>query len=115
MKETQGSRRDQRSARACDSPRRKKGLSAPAVAKRLDFLFDLMSPSSYLPATQLDAMAARTGATVRWIPVYLPGIMRGAGNRGPLDVPAKALYQLKDVNDWAQHYGLTPIHLPDEF
>jgi 2-hydroxychromene-2-carboxylate isomerase len=85
------------------------------MGKSLEFLFDLMSPYSYLAATQLTAVGERTGAAVKWVPVYLPGIMRATGNRGPTAVPPKAVYTFKDVNDWARHYGLPPIELPDDF
>ncbi len=74
-----------------------------------------MSPYSYLAATQLDGLAQRTGASVTWVPVYLPGIMRAVGNRGPTEVIPKGIYTFKDVNDWAKHYGLPEIWLPDEF
>ena len=83
--------------------------------KRLEFLFDLMSPYSYLAATRLPGLAQRTGATVTWVPVYLPGVMRAVGNRGPTEVAPKGVYTFKDINDWASHYGLPAIWLPDEF
>lgn len=85
------------------------------MPKYLDFFFDLMSPYSYLASTQVPSLAARTGATVRYRPIFLPGLMKEVGNRGPTAVPNKALYTLKDLNDWAQHYGLPPIYLPDPF
>ena len=74
-----------------------------------------MSPYSYLAATRLDGLRSRTNATVTWVPVYLPGIMRAVGNRGPMEVQAKGVYAFKDINDWAKHYGLPEILLPDEF
>jgi 2-hydroxychromene-2-carboxylate isomerase len=85
------------------------------VGKGADFLFDVMSPFSYLASTQLDAVAKRTGATFRWVPVHLPGVIRDSGNKAPLEIPAKALYFFKDCNDWAGHYGLPPIVMPDDF
>lgn len=74
-----------------------------------------MSPYSYLAATRLDGLRSRTNATVTWVPVYLPGIMRAVGNRGPMEVAPKGTYAFKDINDWAKHYGLPEILLPDEF
>ncbi|MBL8949259.1 MAG: 2-hydroxychromene-2-carboxylate isomerase [Myxococcaceae bacterium] len=85
------------------------------MGKSLEFLFDLMSPYSYLAATQIPGLAQRTSASVTWVPVYLPGVMRATGNRGPTDVAPKAIYTFKDLNDWARHYGLPQIVLPDEF
>jgi len=74
-----------------------------------------MSPYSYLAATQLHGLAQRTSATITWVPVYLPGVMRATGNRGPTEVVPKGIYLFKDINDWAKHYGLPEIWLPDEF
>lgn len=85
------------------------------MGKRLEFLFDLMSPYSYLASTQLEALGRRTQASITWVPVYLPGIMRAVGNKGPTEFPQKAMYTLKDLNDWAKHYGLPEIGLPDKF
>ena len=49
------------------------------------------------------------------MPVYLPGIMRATGNRGPAELPPKAAWLFKDLNLWAKQYGLPEILLPDEF
>src|SRR5581483_2130920 len=74
-----------------------------------------MSPYAYLAATQLEAVGRRTGATFNWFPIYLPGLMKAVGNKGPLEVPFKALYAMKDVNDWAKHYGLPELQIPSDF
>ena len=74
-----------------------------------------MSPYSYLAATQLTALSERTGATVRWRPLYLPGVLKATGNAGPTTVMTKALYMFKDLNDWAKHYGLPPVMIPSNF
>lgn len=74
-----------------------------------------MSPYSYLASTQLVSLAERTNATLRWRPVYLPGVLKATGNQGPTAIAAKAMYAWKDVNDWAKHYHLPEIQLPDNF
>ena len=74
-----------------------------------------MSPYSYLAATQVLGLAERTGASVRWRPLYLPGVMKATGNSGPTAVAAKAIYSFKDCNDWAKHYGLPELRIPDDF
>ncbi len=74
-----------------------------------------MSPYSYLAATQLPALAERTGASIHWRPLYLPGVMKATGNNGPTSVAPKAIYAFKDCNDWAKHYGLPEIKIPDVF
>ncbi len=85
------------------------------MPRTLEFFFDFMSPYSYLAATRLGEVARRAGAAVRWRPVYLPGVMRATGNHGPTEVAAKAIYVLKDLNDWAKLLGLPPVVLPEPF
>lgn len=72
----------------------------------VDFFFDLTSPYSYLAATQLPGLAARTGATVRWRPMVLAAVFQGTGNRMPAETPAKAQYMLKDLARYAADYGV---------
>lgn len=74
-----------------------------------------MSPYSYLASTRIEGVVQRTGATLRLKPLYLPGVMRATGNKPPIETPSKAMYALKDLNDWAKHYGLPEIILPDVF
>ena len=74
-----------------------------------------MSPYAYLASTQLTALVERTNAALRWRPLYLPGVMKATGNTGPTSIAAKAMHNFKDLNDWARHYHLPPIELPDNF
>lgn len=85
------------------------------MAATLEFFFDFMSPYSYLASTQVAGVAARTGADLRLRPLYLPGVMRATGNKSPIETPSKALYTLKDLNDWARRYGLPQLVMPDVF
>lgn len=85
------------------------------MPKTLEFFFDLASPYSYLASTQVEAVAARTHAVVDWRPVFVHGLMKATGNSAPTSVPAKAMYLFKDLNDWASHYGLPPLLLPEGF
>lgn len=80
----------------------------------LDFYFDLSSPYSYLAATQLPALAARTGATIAWKPVVLGAVFQAMGNRMPAAVPAKAGYMLQDLQRWARRYGV-PFQFTSRF
>jgi len=73
----------------------------------LEFCFDFISPYTYLAATQVEALAKRTGAKLVYRPVLLGGIFKETGNQPPLNIPKKAGYLPKDVQDWATHYGVT--------
>ncbi len=85
------------------------------MAKMLEFYFDLMSPYSYLASTRVEALTVRASATLQWRPVYLPGIFKATGNTGPTSVMAKAMYTVKDLNDWAHWLKLRPMTLPSTF
>ncbi len=81
---------------------------------RLEFFFDVVSPYSYLASTQLDALAARTGAEVVWRPFFLGGVMKAVGNVPPASLPARAPYLFRDLMRWGRLYGV-PISLPPVF
>ena len=82
--------------------------------KTLEFFYDLSSPYSYLAATQLDGIAARTGATVIWKPMVLGAVFKAAGNSMPAAIPAKGVWMLSDLHRWARHYGV-PFQFSSRF
>lgn len=74
--------------------------------KPIEFFFDFSSPYSYLAATQLPALAARTGASIAWKPMVLFAVFKATENEMPARVPAKARYMLSDLGRWARHYNV---------
>ena len=76
------------------------------MTKHLEFFFDLSSPYSYLAATQVPALAARTGATVAWKPFVLAAVFKATKNNGPIVSPEKAKWSLTDLARWAAEYGV---------
>jgi 2-hydroxychromene-2-carboxylate isomerase len=82
--------------------------------KIVDFYFDLSSPYSYLAATQVPALVARTGADVRWKPVVLAAVFKAAGNTMPAQSPPKARYMFHDLERWARKYGV-PFTMSSRF
>jgi 2-hydroxychromene-2-carboxylate isomerase len=81
----------------------------------LEFFFDYGSPYSYLASTQVEALAQRTGATLRWRPFLLGAVFKATGNAPPAGNLYKARYLYKDLQDWAKHYGLPPLVIPEGF
>jgi 2-hydroxychromene-2-carboxylate isomerase len=81
----------------------------------IDFYFDISSPWTYLAFHNIQPLAAETGATIRWKPILVGGVFNSvnpsvyATRDNP--VPAKAAYQLKDMQDWARHCDIA-IKLP---
>jgi 2-hydroxychromene-2-carboxylate isomerase len=45
----------------------------------VDFFFDFISPYTYLARTQLDGIAARTGARFRMWPMHILNLMKTVG------------------------------------
>jgi 2-hydroxychromene-2-carboxylate isomerase len=82
--------------------------------KRIDFYFDLSSPYSYLAATQLPLVAARTGAEIGWKPVVLSAIFKATGNDMPARVATKARWMGNDLARWAEEYGV-PFQFSSRF
>lgn len=82
--------------------------------KTVDFFFDFSSPYSYLAATQLPALAARTGATIHYRPFVLFAVFKAAGNDMPAKIPMKGAYLFKDLERWARHYGV-PFRFSSHF
>lgn len=72
--------------------------------KSIEFFFDLSSPYSYLAATQLPAIAERTGARIEWKPFVLFAVFKATGNEMPARVANKASYMLADLARWVAHY-----------
>lgn len=79
---------------------------------RAEFFFDFGSPASYLAATQLDGIAARTGADIVWRPMLLGGVFKSVGNQSPATVAAKGAWMQKDLARFAKRYGAPFAHNP---
>jgi 2-hydroxychromene-2-carboxylate isomerase len=80
----------------------------------IDLYFDFSSPYSYLTATQLPALAARYGHTVRWRPIVLMAVFEAANNRMPASSPPKARWMMGDLARWSRHYGV-PFRMNSRF
>jgi 2-hydroxychromene-2-carboxylate isomerase len=81
---------------------------------KLELFFDLSSPYSYLAATQVEALAARTKAELAWRPMVLHAVHKATGNDMPARVAAKALWMWRDLNRWAEQYGV-PFKMSSHF
>jgi len=77
---------------------------------RLEFFFDCSSPWTYLAFHRIAALAAETGALLEWRPFLVGGVFntvnRSVYEQREHPVPAKARYYVKDLQDWARHYGI---------
>jgi 2-hydroxychromene-2-carboxylate isomerase len=74
--------------------------------KTVEFLFDFVSPTSYLAYMVLPKLVDRADAMVTWTPVFLGGIMQATGNRPPGTVDNKRKWMAADMARWVSHYGI---------
>jgi 2-hydroxychromene-2-carboxylate isomerase len=77
----------------------------------LEFFYDFVSPYAYLASTQVEAVAARTGATLRWRPFLLGGVLKATDNKAPAETPAKYAHVKIDTARWAKRLGV-PLAFP---
>lgn len=54
------------------------------MSEQVDFYYDVVSPYSFLVATQVAKLEAETGAKVTWKPISLGGLFKQLGNAAPL-------------------------------
>ncbi|ROL67046.1 disulfide bond formation protein DsbA [Pseudomonas protegens] len=71
---------------------------------KVEFFFDLGSPTSYLAYTQLPKICAQTDSQLVYQPMLLGGVFKTTGNASPISVPAKGRYMLQDLARFAQRY-----------
>jgi 2-hydroxychromene-2-carboxylate isomerase len=88
-----------------------------AEGREVSFFFDFSSPFAYLAATQIEAVARRAGAAVRWKPFLLGALFKSIGTA---DVPLFTMPEPKrvligrDMLRWADHYAV-PFRFPSRF
>jgi 2-hydroxychromene-2-carboxylate isomerase len=83
----------------------------------LEFWYDFASPFSYLASTQVERVAASTGADLAWRPFLLGGLFKLIGTPSvPLfEMPEpKRNYVILDQVRWADHWGV-PFRFPSRF
>lgn len=81
---------------------------------RVEFVYDLVSPFSYLAYGRLGEIRARQNAELVLTPVLLGALHDAAGIQAPVSIPAKSRYMNHDIKRWAEHYGL-PMRFPEPF
>jgi 2-hydroxychromene-2-carboxylate isomerase len=76
------------------------------MAEPIDFVFDVISPYAYIGWTQIHALAARHGRSVRPVPVLFAAFLQHGGTKGPAEIPLKRLYIGKDTLRTARVLGI---------
>lgn len=73
---------------------------------KIRFLFDYLSPYSYLAWTQIHAIADRHGAKVEPVPILVAALLGAHGHKGSAEIPGLREYTFKDVLRKARALGV---------
>ena len=84
------------------------------MARRVEFFFDLVSPSSYLAYGRVNRICEEYGAELVLRPMLLGAVHKAVGLQAPIEIPGKGRYQVRDIYRWADYSGV-PMRFPDPF
>ncbi len=87
-----------------------------AQKKSVDFFYDLSCPYAYLAHTQIEALCERADSALVWKPFLLGGLFRLLGSSIDPNVgmpAAKARMTLRDMQRWAEHFGVPLVRPPE--
>jgi 2-hydroxychromene-2-carboxylate isomerase len=84
------------------------------MAAPIEFYFDFSSPYSYLASESIEALAARHGREIRYVPMLLGAAFKVSGMRPLAEIPMKGDYSRRDFERSARFAGV-PFAFPDPF
>lgn len=78
---------------------------------KLEFFYDCSSPWTYIAFHHIQLMARKINISITWRPILVGAIFNRVNvdvyaTRSAPPVPQKAIYLTKDIQDWAQFFGL---------
>jgi 2-hydroxychromene-2-carboxylate isomerase len=76
------------------------------MADTIELFLDIGSPTAYLAFTQVPGLVQRSGKPVVLRPFLLGGVFKATGNSPPIAVPAKGRNLMRDIERYAEHYGV---------
>jgi 2-hydroxychromene-2-carboxylate isomerase len=89
------------------------------MTKRVELVFDFVSPNAYLIWWPLRELVNRYEAELDVIPAFLGGIMKLTGNAPPLarnaGVKGKNEYMMLEIRRFAAQHGLDRFRMPAQF
>jgi 2-hydroxychromene-2-carboxylate isomerase len=85
----------------------------------IEYFYDLASPNCYLANKALPEVIARTGATVRYVPMLLGGVMKATNNKPPFvvyaEVKPKLAHGQVDMARFIRKHSLTAFKMNPHF
>ena len=81
--------------------------------RNIDYYFWMNSDWAYLGADRLEQIAARHGATIRYMPVDLPAVYaRTGGVVLPKRAPERQAYRIAELKRWCRRLSIHVNHTP---
>jgi 2-hydroxychromene-2-carboxylate isomerase len=81
--------------------------------------FDFGSPNCYLLHKLIPALEQRTGATVKYLPILLGGLMKSTNNQPPLmafaNISGKNDYILMEIGRYVKRHKIEPFRFNPDF
>jgi 2-hydroxychromene-2-carboxylate isomerase len=78
----------------------------------VQFLFDFLSPYSYLAWKRVHALAAPHDRTVTAVPVLLAALLHHHGYKGPAEIPSKRMHMAKQLIRISAREGIPLVPPP---
>jgi len=89
------------------------------MTKRVELVFDFVSPNAYLVFWPLRDLVAKAGAQLVLLPVFLAGMHKLTGNAPPMirdaEVKGKNEYAVLEMERFIAHHGLTNYRMHPQF
>jgi len=77
------------------------------MPRTIDYYFWMNSDWAYLGADRLEQLAARRGASIRYLPVDLPAVYaRTGGVILPMRAPERQAYRVAELKRWCKRLGI---------
>ena len=74
---------------------------------QIDYFFATISPFTYLAGNRLEEVAARHGATIRYLPINAPAIFPRTGGQVLADRhESRKEYRLQELRRWSRRLGM---------
>ena len=77
------------------------------MIKSFEFYFDFASPYSFLAHKQIGKIEKENSIKMKYMPIFLGGLLNLAGIKANADIPIKAKYMIKDCKLWAEKRNIT--------
>ena len=76
------------------------------MIKSFEFYFDFGSPYTFLAHKQIRKIEKENSIKIKYMPIFLAGLLKTVGIRANVDIPIKEKYMVEDCKLWAEKYNI---------